>query len=91
MATIILLLKKSKEPVPELASLTPIERGNSRPILGPERLRAKRPFSEAQAGTTRAAPELGEHTDEVLSGLCGYSAAEIAQLKSAGAVGTGVP
>jgi crotonobetainyl-CoA:carnitine CoA-transferase CaiB-like acyl-CoA transferase len=48
-------------------------------------------FSEAEAGTTRAAPELGEHTEEVLSGLCGYSAAEIAELKRAGAMTTDVP
>lgn len=41
-------------------------------------------FSEAAAGITRAAPDLGEHTDEVLRDLCGYSADEIADLKKTG-------
>ena len=31
----------------------------------------------------RGAPMIGEHTDEVMSGLLGYSAAEIARLKDA--------
>ena len=38
-------------------------------------------FSEGSAGTTSAAPELGEHTDEVLSTLGEYTRDEIAQLK----------
>ena len=38
-------------------------------------------FSEARAGTRKAAPELGEHTEEVLRTLGGYSKHEIEQLK----------
>ena len=38
-------------------------------------------FSESSAGTTSAAPELGEHTDEVLSTLGEYTRDEIAQLR----------
>ena len=38
-------------------------------------------FSEGSTGTTSAAPELGEHTDEVLSTLGEYTRDEIAQLK----------
>ena len=34
-------------------------------------------FSEAFAGTRTAAPELGEHTEEVLREIGGYSAEEI--------------
>lgn len=38
-------------------------------------------------GSTRwAGPELGEHTDEVLAGELGLSAAEIAALRECGAV-----
>ena len=42
-------------------------------------------FSETVAKVTRGAPLLGEHTDEVLTGL-GYSAAEIKALRAEGAV-----
>jgi crotonobetainyl-CoA:carnitine CoA-transferase CaiB-like acyl-CoA transferase len=42
-------------------------------------------FSAQTAGTTAAAPQIGEHTDEILSGL-GYSAAEIASLRESGAI-----
>jgi len=41
-------------------------------------------FSESWANTTSAAPELGEHTDEVLAELGGYSKNEIARLKEEG-------
>jgi crotonobetainyl-CoA:carnitine CoA-transferase CaiB-like acyl-CoA transferase len=33
-----------------------------------------------------APPALGEHTDQVLSEFCGLNAAEIAALRSAGAI-----
>jgi crotonobetainyl-CoA:carnitine CoA-transferase CaiB-like acyl-CoA transferase len=38
-------------------------------------------FSESWAGTTSAAPELGEHTEEVLRGICGFSIKEIKALR----------
>ena len=43
-------------------------------------------FSEAWAGTSRAAPELGEHTEEVLRDLCGYSKEEIMSLRQKGII-----
>ena len=43
-------------------------------------------FSETWAGTTRAAPELGEHTEELLTGLGGYSKKEIGQLRKEGVI-----
>jgi crotonobetainyl-CoA:carnitine CoA-transferase CaiB-like acyl-CoA transferase len=43
-------------------------------------------FSESGAGTTLAAPNLGEHTVEVLSRLCGYGEAEIDALRAEGVV-----
>lgn len=38
-------------------------------------------FSESLAGTISAAPELGEHTEDVLTEIGGYSTEEIAQLR----------
>jgi len=38
-------------------------------------------FSESRAGTTSAAPELGQHTEEILSALCGFSKEEIGTLR----------
>jgi CoA:oxalate CoA-transferase len=43
-------------------------------------------FSGVARGQLRPAPRLGEHTDEVLEALGGYSAADIARLREAGAV-----
>ena len=43
-------------------------------------------FSESVAGTTSFAPDLGEHTEQVLSELCGYTAAEIGELRGEGVV-----
>jgi len=43
-------------------------------------------FSASEAGTTRAAPLLGEHTEEVLSSLCGLDEEEIEQLRREGVV-----
>jgi len=43
-------------------------------------------FSESSAGTTSAAPELGEHTEEVLLDLCDYTENEITQLKEEGVI-----
>jgi len=43
-------------------------------------------FSETPADTRGAAPELGEHTDEVLRELVGYSDSEIKQLRDEGVV-----
>ncbi len=41
-------------------------------------------FSESWAKTTSAAPELGEHTEEVLVELGGYTEKEVVQLKEEG-------
>jgi len=38
------------------------------------------------AGPTRGAPLLGEHTQDVLTGLAGYSSGDVARLKEAGAI-----
>jgi len=43
-------------------------------------------FSKSWAGTRRAAPRLGADTDEILSGIGGYSAARIARFREAGIV-----
>jgi len=43
-------------------------------------------FSEAQAGTISAAPDLGQHTEEVLTELVGYSRADIQALRKEGVV-----
>ena len=43
-------------------------------------------FSGAQAGTAQAAPELGQHTDEVLSRLGGYGDEEIEALRGEGVI-----
>jgi crotonobetainyl-CoA:carnitine CoA-transferase CaiB-like acyl-CoA transferase len=48
--------------------------------------RAAARFSATPPAIRRGAPGLGEHTDEVL-GEIGYSAAEIAGLRAAGAMG----
>ncbi len=42
-------------------------------------------FGDTPGGVTRAAPTLGQHTDEILASL-GYGSAEIARLRSDGAV-----
>ena len=49
--------------------------------------RAAARFSETPPSIRRGAPALGEHTDEVLAEI-GYSAAEIAGLREAGAFGS---
>lgn len=38
-------------------------------------------FSEARAGTRKAAPELGEHTEEILKTFGGCNEQEIEQLR----------
>lgn len=43
-------------------------------------------FSRAWAGTRRAAPRLGEHTEEVLREVAGYTAEEIARLREKGVI-----
>jgi crotonobetainyl-CoA:carnitine CoA-transferase CaiB-like acyl-CoA transferase len=43
-------------------------------------------FSESLAGTISAAPELGEHTEDVLTKIGGYSSEEIAQLREEGII-----
>jgi len=43
-------------------------------------------FSQSWAGTRSAAPELGEHTEEVLREIGGYTAAEVAKLREEGVV-----
>src|SRR6202023_2023945 len=52
--------------------------------------RAAARFSQTPPSIRRGAPGLGEHTDEVLREI-GYSAAEIADLRAAGAFGRGPP
>jgi len=43
-------------------------------------------FSESRVGIRSAAPELGEHTEEVLSGIAEYSPEEIAAFKEVGII-----
>ena len=43
-------------------------------------------FSESWAQTTKAAPELGEHTDEVLMEIAGHTKDEIEELKREGVI-----
>lgn len=43
-------------------------------------------FSESWAGTTRAAPALGEHTEEILTEWVGLSAGDIADLRTKGII-----
>ncbi|MEO8667058.1 MAG: CoA transferase [Bauldia sp.] len=43
-------------------------------------------FSGVERGHLRPAPRLGEHTDEVLASLAGYSAEDIARLRDSGAI-----
>ncbi|MFH1481014.1 MAG: CoA transferase [Pseudomonadota bacterium] len=43
-------------------------------------------FSKSRAQTTHAAPELGEHTEEVLRDLCHYTRDEIRQLREDGVI-----
>ena len=43
-------------------------------------------FSRDPAAIHRAPPTLGQHTDEILAGLLGKSAAEIARLREQGAI-----
>jgi formyl-CoA transferase len=38
-------------------------------------------FGETPARVRSTAPELGQHTDEVLAGILGYSAARISDLR----------
>lgn len=44
-------------------------------------------FSEAPTRIRSAPPLLGEHTEEILTGLLGYSSEEVAHLRSEGAIG----
>jgi crotonobetainyl-CoA:carnitine CoA-transferase CaiB-like acyl-CoA transferase len=43
-------------------------------------------FSRTPVDLRQAPPRLGEHTEEVLRDLLGYSAAEVADLRAAGVV-----
>ena len=43
-------------------------------------------LSNAQQKTYSCPPSLGEHTDEILSGLMGYDADQLAQLRALGAI-----
>ena len=43
-------------------------------------------FSETRAQTTRAAPDLGQHTEEVLTGVVGLKKEEIEGLREEGVV-----
>lgn len=44
-------------------------------------------FSETPASVQRRPPELGEHTEEVLTTILGYSQEEISKLRKQGALG----
>ena len=44
-------------------------------------------FSGTPVGRVSAAPGLGEHNEEVMTGVGGYSAEEVARLKQEGAFG----
>jgi len=57
----------------------------------PERGKTKMPgypvhFSKAWAGTKNASPKMGQHTDEILTEIGGYTADEIEQLRTKGAI-----
>lgn len=43
-------------------------------------------YSEARPGVRSAPPVLGQHTEEVLMGICGMSEGEVAELRSGGVV-----
>lgn len=43
-------------------------------------------FSKTPGGIRTAAPECGQHTEEVLTEICGYSWEEVAGLREAGAI-----
>ena len=53
------------------------------PVIGPVRQQAPFPrFGTESPAASTGAPRLGEHTDEVLAGLLGLSAAEISTLRT---------
>ena len=57
------------------------------PLTGPIRMvRNPVTFSEMPVDLRRLPPRLGEHTEEVLRELLGYSAAEVGELRAAGVV-----
>ena len=57
------------------------------PVLGPVKM-VNHPvtYSETPAGIWREAPELGQHTEEILIDELGYSWDDIQRLKTAGAI-----
>lgn len=58
------------------------------PTLGSLRMQAVYPrLSETPGQISRGAPRLGEHTDEILSGLLGLGPEEITGLRAAGVIG----
>jgi CoA:oxalate CoA-transferase len=83
-----------RAPADAVADPPVVARGETLPVLHPDLgeipgLRtAGVPlrFSNAEVGFARAAPRLGEHTDEVLATLARLSAAEIAELRDNGAI-----
>lgn len=57
------------------------------PVLGPSRwLLTPIKLSETPVAFHGPAPELGQHTEEVLLDVCGYSWEEVGQLREAGAI-----
>ena len=56
-------------------------------IVGADQVPSPLKFADAPVPTPTKAPTVGQHTDEILSGVLGYDAERIAALRDAGALG----